>query len=90
MMIQKLFFCLFCLAAAASPVRAEEPVAPPAAPTEVQVDEEAGVIRFVVDGETVATIDRNGLTVEGDVRFTGTLVDIGAGSAPTFERSRED
>lgn len=77
MMIQKLFFCLFCLAVAASPVLAEEPTAPPTAPTEVRVDEEAGVIRFVVQGETVATIDQNGLTIEGDVRYTGVVQDVG-------------
>lgn len=77
MMIQKLFFCLFCLAVAASPVLAEEPTAPPTAPTEVRVDEEAGVIRFVVQGETVATIDQNGLSVSGNLDYSGYLVDSG-------------
>ena len=67
---------LLCLAAA-SPVLAEEPLAQPASATEVQVDKEAGVIRFVVDGKTVATIDRSGLTVVGDVCYTGMMADIG-------------
>jgi hypothetical protein len=71
-----LILCLLCLAAA-SPVMAEEPAAQSAPATEVVVDKEAGVIRFVVDGKTIATIDKDGLAVEGDVRYTGAMHDIG-------------
>lgn len=76
MTIANLFLCMLCLAAA-SPVWAEELAPSPSPATEVQVDEKAGMIRFVVAGKTIATIDRSGVTVEGDVRYTGATHDIG-------------
>ena len=71
-----ILLALLCLSAA-SPVFAEEPATPTTAATEVQVDEEAAVIRFVVDGKTIATIDQSGLTIEGDLRYTGVTHDVG-------------
>jgi hypothetical protein len=71
---------------AASPALAEEPATSTTAVTEIRVDEEAGVIRFVVDGKTIATIDKSGLTVEGDVRYTGATHDVG----PSAEASDQE
>lgn len=52
----------------------------PSAPgqTAVVVDEEAGVIRFLIDGEPVAMLSKEGLTVAGEVRYSGILTDSGA------------
>jgi ethanolamine transporter EutH len=70
-----LFLCLLCLAAA-SPVLAEK-LAPKLAPvSEVLVEDEAGVIRLIVHGKTVVTIDKSGVTIAGDVRYTGVTQDV--------------
>lgn len=47
-------------------------------PDRVQMieDDEAGVIRFIIDGQERATLDSEGLHVHGDIEFTGTTKDI--------------
>lgn len=45
--------------------------------TRIEVDESAEVIRFVIGGRERAVLDAMGFHVEGDVGFTGTLVDTG-------------
>jgi hypothetical protein len=50
----------------------------PAKRAELIVDEQAGVIKFVIDGVEKARIDEIGLHVAGDVAYTGTLADTNA------------
>ena len=45
--------------------------------TRIEVDEGAEAIRFVIRGQERAVLDAMGFHVEGDVGFTGTLVDTG-------------
>ena len=41
------------------------------------VDEEAGIIRFFIDGEEKASLDATGLHVNGSITYSGTVRDIG-------------
>ena len=38
--------------------------------TAVLIDEEDGVIRFVINGKEVGTLDKNGLSIDGSVAAT--------------------
>ncbi|RVI30870.1 hypothetical protein [Sinorhizobium meliloti] len=38
-------------------------------------DQQAGVVRIVIDGKEVARIDATGLYVHGDIAYTGTITD---------------
>ncbi len=44
--------------------------------TRIETDQKAGIIRFIVNGKEVARLDANGLTVRGNIAYTGTLTDI--------------
>lgn len=46
--------------------------------TAVVVDQERGVIRFLIEGQEKAFLDASGLHVNGDVAYTGTIKDSGA------------
>lgn len=49
--------------------------------TAVIVDQERGVIRFLIEGQEKAFLDASGLHVNGDITYTGTIKDSGAGKA---------
>ena len=73
--------CAFLISAplhSVSPAFAQEQAAQaqPAA-TRIEVDEQAGVIRFFIEGEKRAALDAAGLHVNGNIEFTGQTVDIG-------------
>ena len=44
--------------------------------TRIEADEQTGTIRIIIDGEARAIFDANGLHVDGNVTYTGTLTDI--------------
>ena len=49
-----------------------------AAPAErvvMTLDQEAGALRVVIDGDEVARLDAGGLTVEGDLTYSGMITD---------------
>lgn len=46
-------------------------------PTRLEVDQDANVIRVIVDGKAVAQFTSSGLMVVGDVEYGGTLRDRG-------------
>lgn len=70
-------FLLFALSA---PALAQQPADPPAAgepaPTRIEVDEKANVIRFIVEGQERAVLDSEGLRVNGRIEYTDVIVDI--------------
>ncbi len=45
--------------------------------TAVIVDEEAKAVRIVIDGKDVAVISAAGVSVSGDITYSGTLADTG-------------
>lgn|GEM_PF-6338173 len=45
--------------------------------TRIETDEQAGAIRFFIDGQEAVRIDAAGLHVRDDVRFGGTIKDVG-------------
>jgi len=45
--------------------------------TRIDVDPQTGTIRFIVNGEPVALIDRDGLTIAHNVRYGGLSIDLG-------------
>lgn len=65
-------FCLFSNAA----------LAQENAKTLVVADEEAGVIRFIINGEEQARLTEEGLQVRGDIVFGGMMRDAGGDSLP--------
>lgn len=60
------------------------------ADTRIAVDEEAGVIRFIIDGEEQARLTSDGMLVRGNIIYGGTIRDGGPQamtehSAPALE-----
>ncbi|WP_437186783.1 hypothetical protein SH668x_000141 [Planctomicrobium sp. SH668] len=55
-----------------SPVHAE-----PTVNTRIEVDDHSGTIRFLIDGQPVALLDRDGLTIANDVQYGGLSIDLG-------------
>ena len=47
------------------------------AATRIEVDEEANIIRFFVDGEETMRLDAEGLHVRNDIGYGGTVTDYG-------------
>lgn len=45
------------------------------AATRIEADEQAGAIRFIVEGEERAVLDADGLHVNGSIDYTGKLTD---------------
>ena len=45
--------------------------------TQVVTDEQAHVVRVIIDGKEVLTIDAKGLHVNGNVEYSGTIRDTG-------------
>jgi len=75
-MIRVLLFCtLLAGASFSSPAdaraQAQERVV-------IVADQEAGAVRFVIDGEEVARLDASGLHVRESVSYGGVLTDYGA------------
>lgn len=46
-------------------------------PPRIELDEEAGVIRFIIDGAEAARLDAAGLHIRGNLEYGGTLKDSG-------------
>ncbi|WP_437207103.1 hypothetical protein [Planctomicrobium sp. SH664] len=45
--------------------------------TRIDVDPQTGTIRFIVNGESVALINNDGLTIAHNVRYGGLSIDLG-------------
>jgi hypothetical protein len=66
------------------PLRAEEPTPPPqsakpdAGKPEIVTDEKNNVVRVLIGGKEILTIDAQGLHVRADVTYTGQITDTGA------------
>ncbi|WP_437207061.1 hypothetical protein [Planctomicrobium sp. SH664] len=45
--------------------------------TRIDVDAQKGTIRFIVNGQPVALIDTDGLTIAHNVRYGGLSIDLG-------------
>lgn len=45
--------------------------------TRIEIDQQADVIRIVIDGAEVARFDAGGLHVRGDVNYGGSIADYG-------------
>lgn len=65
--------CLLCLAFVGNTAFAQEAAA---SGTRVEADKQAGTIRIVIDGEERAVFGTDGLHVDGNITYSGTLTDI--------------
>lgn len=65
--------CLLCMAFTGNTAFAQDNAAPG---TRIEADEQTGTIRVVIDGEERAVFDGDGLHVDGNITYTGTLTDI--------------
>jgi hypothetical protein len=45
--------------------------------TRIETDQQANMIRIIIDGQERAVIDADGLHVNGDIDYSGTLTDTG-------------
>ena len=84
-----LLFCVLALLAPLPATAQEAPVSngqavagkaaaatPDAQPrTRIEIDQSAGVIRFITGGQERAVLDADGLHVRGDIHFTGQVID---------------
>lgn len=76
------------------PALAQEVAQPDA--VRIEMDQEAKAFVFMIDDEPVASLDKSGITVLGDMRFGGNTEDIGAEgvkarlSSNSAERGRHD
>ena len=43
--------------------------------TRIEIDQDAGVIRFITGGQERAILNADGLRVRGDIQFTGQVID---------------
>lgn len=78
LLVASLFLSIPCSARAQDAATDPAATAPAAMPrAAVIADEEAGVIRFIIDGEEVARINDTGLHVRENVNFGGVAVDYG-------------
>ncbi len=75
--------CLLCLVFAGGSASAQDSVstglgqsAAEALATRVEANDQTGTIRIIIDGDERAVFDANGLHVNGDITYTGTLTDI--------------
>lgn len=52
--------------------------------TQIVTDEQAGVVRVLIKGREVLVIDENGLTVQGNIAYSGNITDTNGstGHAP--------
>lgn len=46
------------------------------AATRIEVDEQAGAVHIVIDGAERAVFDEDGLRINGDITYTGTVTDV--------------
>lgn len=47
--------------------------------TRLAVDEEKNIVHVIVEGREVGRFDKDGLHVEGDITYSGSISDIGPG-----------
>jgi len=72
------FFTLLLFTASAMAQDAARPTEPATEETtRLEVDDEAGVIRFIINGQEQARIDGTGLHAREDVSYGGMLTDHG-------------
>ncbi len=45
--------------------------------TQIVADEKAGIVRIFIDGKEILAVDANGLRVNGNLDYRGTIADIG-------------
>lgn len=77
-MIKQFLFALAILGTL--PAQAETPV------TEIVQDNDA--FHFVIDGEEVARLDKSGLKVHGDIKYSGVVADTGTN--PLLDEQKSD
>ncbi len=69
--------CIVALAAAALAQERSHPAPAEPAATRIEVDEQADVIRFVIEGREAMRLDATGLHVRSDVSYGGAVADYG-------------
>lgn len=78
--VRRAALAAFCILALAAPSLAQEQSAPvqvEPASTRIEVDDQAGVIRFFIDGREKARFDAAGLHVRENIDYGGMLTDYG-------------
>ena len=73
--MKKIYLLSFSILIASLYIESTQVRADNAAKTRIEADEKAGVIRFIVDGEERAVLDKGGLRVNGGIEYTGALTD---------------
>lgn len=70
----------------------ERPESASASKTEIITDEEAGVIRFMIDGKETMRLDESGLHVRENISYGGSITDDGPDGfdSPIAEESKEN
>lgn len=77
------FLSLIAICVSAASLRASETTAKLGEGTRIEADSAANVIRIIVDGAELATVNAEGLTVSSNITYTGTLTDISDGRFKT-------
>ncbi|MEH6575668.1 MAG: hypothetical protein V7731_01195 [Amphritea sp.] len=57
------------------PAGAEEITPDKNSATQIIADEENNIVRILIDGQEIMTIDKDGLHVNGDIEHSGTITD---------------
>ena len=89
-----LFFCALFLSVGAVSSYAEDVAATAntttsKAKTEILVDDEAGTVSILINGEIAVLIDADGLHVRGGIEYGGTIVDMGRENAIPVKDNKE-
>lgn len=95
----RILFVVFLLFMLPCPIQAQEnsgaagesataPIKP--AKTRIEVDERAGIIRFFIDGQEKATLNADGLHIQGDIDYAGTIRDVGAAGSDSPARETQE
>ena len=86
-----LFFCALMvgsvLATSAQPSHAEDTANK--GKTEILVDENAGTVSILINGETAVLIDADGLHVRDSIEYGGTIADMGRENAIPAKDKKE-
>lgn len=69
-----------------SPARTAEGAAASTSATRIEVDEQAHVIRFFIEGEERGVLHADGLHINGDIDYSGTLQDGNRYSRPPADK----
>lgn len=75
------FFCIIAAPLAQAQEASRDDDGKPA-PTRVEIDADANVIRFFIDGHEQAVLDAEGLHVNGSIDYSGTVADGNRYSQP--------